>query len=152
MSISSRVEPNTLVDKKFIGIPYVHQGKSFEGADCIGLAVLFLREQGVEVDYDDGNGRVMRNWWQKNPRRFMDAMLSMGSVVSLPQARRLDCLMFIFGNEGNTFPSCLGIMVDDRHFLISTEERGSHVQMMSSFWKEKYSGAVRLHKVVERGL
>lgn len=140
-----KTDPNTLVDPKFVGIPYVHQGRSLEGADCIGVAILWLREQGLDYEYDDGKGEVMKNWWERHPRRFLDAMLQIGKIVKFSEVRKYDCLMFVLGNEGNTFPSCLGVMVDDRHFLVSVDGRGSFVQILDMFWKQKYFGAIRLH-------
>ena len=49
MSKISEIEPNSLVDPKFIGVPYKLNGRTFEGSDCIGLAILWLKETlGVE--------------------------------------------------------------------------------------------------------
>ena len=146
-----RIDPNALVNPKFLNIPYILGGREFTGADCIGVAILWLRDHGFEYKYDDGQGAVLAHWWEHKPRRFIDAMQQLGEFVRLQEIRKFDCLMFVLGNEGVTFPSCLGVMVDDRHFLISTENRGSFVQMMDSFWRGKFFAAVRLRETVGGG-
>lgn len=140
-----RSDPNLLVDPRFVGIPYKIGGKSVAGADCIGVAVMWLETQGIHHEYDDGMGPVMEHWWEHNPQRFAEAMLKIGTMIRLSEVRKYDCLMFVLGNEGNVFPSCLGVMVDDRHFLVSTHERGSFVAMVDTFWKSKFWGAIRIH-------
>lgn len=144
-----RIDPNSLVDKKFIGIPYKLGGKGFDGTDCIGVALLWLWEQGINYEYDDGLGPIMAHWWEKNPRRFLDAFLAQGINVRWPDIRKYDCLLLMDENGLSTLPSCMGVMVDDRHMLVSFEEEGSFVTMLSLHWKNRYFGAIRLHKVLE---
>ena len=145
-----KLDTENLIDKKFIGIPYKLGGKSFDGADCIGAAVLWLNSEGIKVEYDDNQGPVLAHWWEHSPQRFSNAILQLGKMVRIAEVKKYDCLLFILGNEGNLFPSCVGVMVDDRHFIISTEERGSFVAMIDIFWKSKLWGAVRLHTVSEK--
>lgn len=141
-----------LIDESLLGIPYLLGGRTREGADCIGTVILWLETQGIHYKYDDSQGPVLRNWWAKSPRRFLDAMLKLGTIVDFRDVRKFDCLMFVLGNEGNTFPSCIGIMVDERHMITSTEERGSFVEMLNIEWKKRFFGAIRLRKIVEAGL
>ncbi len=147
--MSVKIDPNTLIDPKFIRIPYVLGGKDFSGADCIGVAILYMRSIGIDYEYDDGMGPIMSHWWEHNPRRFLDAFLSMGTIVRFPQLKKHDCLL-LFGAEQSTFPSCVGIMVDDRHFLMAMPERGSFVSMLNLHWKNKMFSAIRLHKITEK--
>lgn len=140
-----------LVDSGLLGIPYKLGGKDRSGIDCIGVTVLWLKSQGIDFEYDDRQGPVLANWWERNPRRFMDAILEIGTIVRFNELRKFDCLMLI-GNEQAVFPSCLGVMVDDRHMLTATEERGTFVEMLNLYWKSRFWGAVRLRKVVEMGL
>ena|SRR3990167_10891404 len=145
----NKIDPNSLVDPKFIGIPYVLSGKTFEGSDCIGACLLWLKDQGVEYEYDDGMGPIMNHWWEHNPKRFINAFLMAGNIVRFSQLKKYDCVLLL-GAEISTFPSCVGVMVDDRHFLMSIPGRGSFVQMMNQFWKLKTVSSIRLHKVIER--
>ena len=149
MSEKLKMDPNTLVDPKFIGIPYALGKSSLEGADCIGLLIMWVRETfGIEYEYDDKQGAVMENWWERNPRRFLDAFLQLGDIVHFHDLKKYDVLM-LFGTEQSSYPSCLGIMVDDRHFLMMLEGRGSFVEKLNLYWKSKFFGAIRLHKIKE---
>lgn len=147
--MSLKINTESLIDKKFLGIPYVLGGKEFEGADCIGATILYMKSLGVDYEYDDGTGPIMSHWWEHNPRRFLDAFLKMGTPVRFSNLKKYDCLL-LFGAEQSTFPSCVGIMVDDRHFLMSVPERGSFVQMLNMHWKNKMFSAIRLHKISEK--
>lgn len=42
------------IKNKYVGIPYVHRGRSMGGLDCWGLALLIYRDLGINVwDIDD---------------------------------------------------------------------------------------------------
>ncbi len=147
-----QIEPNSLVDKKFIDIPYKIGKKEFDGCDCVGLLILYLQEHGVNYEYDDKMGPVLEHWWESNPRRFLNALAQEGELIQFSDVKKFDCLLF-FGEESvNRFPTCLGVMVDARHFLIATEKKGSHVTMLNKFWKGRFWGAIRLRKVMEAGI
>lgn len=139
----------SVIDPKYLGVPYVLFGKTLAGADCIGMAIMWLAEQGIQEVYDDNTGPMMAHWWENNPRRFLDAFLARGSVVRFQQLKKYDCLLLI-GDEQGTFPSCLGIMIDDRHFLTATLKRGSFVAMLDEHWKGKFWSGIRLKSVIER--
>lgn len=146
--MSIKFNPQSLIDKKFLGIPYKLGAKTFDQADCIGVAILWLKEQGIDYQYDDKQGPVMAHWWEHKPRRFLDAFLTIGNIVKFSELRKYDCILLL-GDEQSSFPSCVGIMIDDRHFLTSLESRGSFIDMMSMYWKSKFWSAVRLHRVSE---
>lgn len=138
-----------LVNKNLIGIPYKLGGKTMVATDCIGVVVMWLQSEGVDVKYDDGKGSIRADWWKKSPQRFTDSILSIGSVVRFQDLKKYDCLLL--ANPETLYPpSCLAVMVDDRHILTSTKERGSFVELLSMEVKEKFWGAVRLNAVVEK--
>lgn len=146
--MSIKLDPNSVVDKKFLGIPYELGKRGFDGADCIGVAILWLADQGIQYEYDDSQGPVMAHWWEHNPKRFLDAFLSLGSIIRWPELKKYDCLLLL-GDEVSSYPSCMGIMVDDRHFLTSLKDGGSFVSMLSLDWKQKFWSAIRLRKIEE---
>lgn len=148
--MSVKISPEKLIDKKFLGIPYKLHSKTYEECDCIGLAILFLREHGLEYEYDDNKGPVMARWWETHPRRFLDAFLAMGNVVKWPELQKFDCMLLMGEEEGATFPSCVGLMIDDRHFIGSLPSRGSFISELNVYWKSRFWSAIRLHKVAEK--
>ena len=147
-----RIDPASLVEPRFMGIPYALGKATFEEADCIGVCLLWLAEKGLKYEYRDKFGPVLAHWWEHRPRRFLDAVLQYGTILKFSEIKKFDVLLLFGGEEVNQFPTMLGVMVDDRHFLTSTEERGSEVFMLNVHWKNKYFGAIRLHKAIEAGL
>lgn len=86
-------EPPAFV-RNYIGIPFLERGRSREGADCGGLAVIFFREQfGIEIEGDEFDYSVAgalkafakhkalaqctRGWLQVDPgdEQFADALV-----------------------------------------------------------------------------
>lgn|SRR3990167_4286683 len=135
---------NDLVDQRLIGIPYKIGGKTAAGADCVGVAVMWLRSKGIMVDYKDGKGPISSDWWAKSPRRFMESLLEVGHAIRFQDVKKYDCLL-LFGNEQCLYPSSLAVMVDDRHILTASEARGSFCEILSESWKAKFWGAIRLN-------
>ena len=43
--------------RRYIGVPWVHQGRSTHGVDCIGLVVLAARDCGMDVTMKADYGR-----------------------------------------------------------------------------------------------
>ena len=60
-----QIDTENIVDRKFIGVPYKFGGKSFDGADCMGLILLWYMEQGIEFDYDEKTARNMKVFWER---------------------------------------------------------------------------------------
>lgn len=140
-----------MIDEKFLGIPYKIGGRTLEAADCIGVTVLWLKSEGIEADYDDSKGPVMSDWWVRNPRRLLEAVLQFGTVVRFAEIKKYDVLM-LSANEQGVVPGSIAVMVDDRHLLTSNEERGSFVEMLDMQWKNRFWGGIRLNKVAEKEL
>ena len=88
-------ERNLLVDEKFIGIPYLLGAKSFQACDCVGICLLWLKEQGFDYAYDDGYGKIMKHWYQEKPRRFVDAVLQYGSMITWADVKKYDLLLLL---------------------------------------------------------
>ena len=52
--------------RRYIGVPWVHQGRSSRGVDCIGLVVLAARDCGLDVAMEANYGRT-QNYAQMKP-------------------------------------------------------------------------------------
>lgn len=44
--------------REFIGVPWVHQGRTERGVDCVGLVVLCSRKCGLDVPMSANYGRI----------------------------------------------------------------------------------------------
>ena len=113
-----KIDPISVVDARFVGIPYKLGGKSFDGADCIGVVILWLKEQGLEYDYDDRDALRMKKYWETSPGKFVDMVSEYGVMITFPQVRKYDFLLF-FAGQDSVFPTLPAVMVDDRFMLLS---------------------------------
>lgn len=150
--MSIKLDSANLVDAKFLNIPYVLGKKDFSGSDCIGLCLLYLSEHGIDFKYDDKMGPVYEHWWEANPFRLMNAVSEYGKAIYYTSAKKFDLMLFFGEEQLNRFPMCMGVLVDDRHFLMALPDKGSFVQMFNKHWRGMLWGTIRLKKVVEAGL
>lgn len=74
--------------RRYLGVPWVHQGRSFGGIDCLGLVVEAARvSHGTTVDVRDytaqAQDETMLQMCQQHLQRIMPAELQLGDVVIL---------------------------------------------------------------------
>lgn len=140
-----------IIDPKFVDVPFVYEGKTLDGTDCIGLTILFLKEHGFDYEYDPKAEPALHHWYLSSMQKFADAMFKYGKVLGFSELKKFDVVMF-FGNDGlDRFPVLMGIVIDEgRHFLMNFREHGSHVVMFDEEWKSKFFGGMRLYKVMEK--
>lgn len=102
---------------KFVGIPYVFNGRTMEGFDCIGLLKLFYESQGWTETFDDGRS-ISKDWFEDEPMRFARYLianfdriedineLSEGSVILFEINGESHTAIYAgFGKFLSTFPS-----------------------------------------------
>lgn len=144
-----KTDPRSVTENRFLNIPYRLGGKDFDGCDCVGLCVLFLKENGLDYEYDMDKLPALKHWWQYAPSNFMNFILQYGSVIPFNEIQKFDVVMF-FGDDVHRFPSLMTVMVDDRHFLSIVHGETSRVKMLSIEDRDVFWGAIRLHKISER--
>lgn len=146
--MSVKIKPN--IDDKFIGVPFVKDGRSHEGTDCLGLVYLWYAHHGVvyEEAHDTGS-EAAGFWWAQNPRRYIEGMKQYGHTVAFFELKRHDMILFFDPQINSAMPIDAGIMVDDRHFLWTKVGAASEVQMLNEFFRNRFWGGLRLFKVTE---
>lgn len=151
---------NKLVPQEFIGVPFLRLGRSLtEGADCIGIAWLYLKAHGVEVPDTDGMP-IPRDWKKNDAERMLREMLKMGDLAPMSNLKKFDIVLFVLSDRRSRMPDHLAVMVSDSCFLHILEPRDgyedgepgcvygrSRVDQIDQFWKERLAGAIRLTKV-----
>lgn len=137
---------------KFIGIPYQSGGQSFLGADCMGIILLWYKEQGIVFDYDERTARNMKVFWERRPAEFMTLVSSFGSFISFQEIQKYDFLLFFGDGKDDTFPTFPAVMVDDRHFLSDMDKTKSRITMLDIEWKKRFWGAIKINKAIDKGV
>jgi cell wall-associated NlpC family hydrolase len=126
---------------RFIGIPYEPKGKSFAGADCVGLVELFNKE---------ALGRKIPDFSQLylDPRDYksLDGLIDSEKrhfdTISEPTFG--DTILFRIGS----YACHLGIYIDEQIFLHSHEGHDSAIERLDSLsWSKRILGFYRIRSI-----
>lgn len=131
------------IKDRLIDIPYRHNGRSYDGVDCLGLIYLFFKELGVELPIDDNRGYIGDDWYKTEPERYIEGLKSIG--VEIGHFRNLQILDIPYFTLYRNVVTHTGVMLDDRHFLhILTDKKVRVDSFERRFWRAKYVGGRRL--------
>lgn len=101
---------------KYLSIPYLDRGASFEGCDCWGLVCLYYKnELGIELPH-------FSNFAAQNTPLFNKA----------EQARIHDVMII---SDSGQAGHC-GVIISDREFLHTMESAGVHISRID-LWKDR---------------
>ncbi|MFP4017195.1 MAG: C40 family peptidase [Halanaerobiales bacterium] len=131
------------IKDRLSGIPYLHNGRSYDGVDCLGLIYLFFKEMGVELPIDDKKGYIPDDWYLVEPDRYIKGLRDIGEEVGhFSDLQILDVPYFRLYKNVVTHTA---VMLDDRHFLhVLIDKEVSVDSFQRRFWRAKYAGARRL--------
>ncbi|HLV09181.1 MAG TPA: NlpC/P60 family protein [Halanaerobiales bacterium] len=136
--IKKRVEA---VVKQLVGIPYVHNGRSYQGVDCWGLIYLFFKELGCSLPEDDGR-HIACNWYKSEPERYIIGLKTLGDEVDdFDKLRILDIPYFRLYRNIITHSGVMLSNSDVLHVLINKRVRIDSINRR--FLKYNYAGAIR---------
>lgn len=147
-----KTDPTTIIDQKFLGIPYQLGGKSFEGADCMGLLLLWYKEQGIEFEYSESLSNKMKTFWERRPAEFLSVVSKYGSFIPFHEIQKYDFILFFADKREAVFPSYPAVMVDDRYFLSNFDKTVSKITMLDMEWKNRFWGAIKVSQAIEMGV
>lgn len=84
---------------KYIGIPFVFNGDTFDGADCAGLVSLFYKEHGINIDYPKPKHK---NWYEID-KFYMQRYLMENFIMSrdINDIKPFDILYYLINGEGH---------------------------------------------------
>lgn len=124
---------------KYIGLPYLSNGRTESGVDCWGLACLFYRQElGIELPsynelYSDSNSPEVA--------QVINQHRDTWTTVASPQPGDL-CLFNIYGE-----PAHIGVYVGDNRFLHAREGRDSVVESLGSAqWSKRFQGFFKYYE------
>lgn len=127
---------------KFKRVPFVHNGRSMEGLDCLGFVALFYKEFGIDIPDGDG-AYVDERWFRTDPERYMRGIKALaGQDVAIDQLQPLDLVYFTLRRR---IINHTGIMISDREFVHMFPRRGLMIsRLMDPYWRMRFKGAKRL--------
>lgn len=144
--MSGNLNANGLVDPKFIGIPYRLKGRRFDGADCIGLVILWFQEHGYDVG-NSGSEPYAAHWTDEDPQLYLKKLMEYGDFVDFRQMQPNDVVMILNHDPDREKDSkrvdSIGVVVDGGHFLATTKEKGSQVGTFTVANLRYFVGAIR---------
>lgn len=123
---------------KYLKIPYLHRGCSFEGCDCLGLVRLFYKEEmGIllkDTEYEE-------DWYSAEPRRIIQnyKYWNFKKVADSPQ---IGDVLLIAEDE---YPKHLGVVCQDGYFLHTLKagtachsyKQGYYLQKVQAIYRHK---------------
>lgn len=130
-----------IINKKYLGIPYKHHGRTLEGLDCYGLILKIYNDLGHNLL--DINDNYDERWAWKNRNYFIENYYRQWQIVYSPNI--FDVVLFKNGlgvaNHG-------GVILSDESF-IHTCKVGTVVSRLSQ-WQHKLEGFYHLKERVCR--
>jgi len=125
--------------RRYVGVPFIHQGRTDRGLDCIGLIVRVahdlelsaadFRRYGREPD-----GRTFQDELKKHLDRRLDGQFDGGDILS-------------FALPG--YPCHVGIYTNDGTIIHALSRRGKVVEhKLSQDWRRKIRGVYRYKGIV----
>lgn len=127
------------VVRELVGVPYIHAGRDpATGLDCLGLVCVFYKRFGIAVPDGDG-APYERDWFRRDPGRYLRGILQHGVPVEPASLRALDFVYFFMGGV----VAHAGVMVDISRFIHVLEGRSVCVSRLNSMWRRRLAGARR---------
>lgn len=106
---------------KFIGIPFVSQGRSFRGCDCYGLVKLYYKEiLNIEIPETvitaEQPRRTFANYLNEISKNWTPTVPSKNAVVAMA-----------VNAEHPTLITHFAVMIDDKRFIDTRENMSSYL-------------------------
>lgn len=111
---------------KWVGIPYRLNGRDRNGADCLGLVWMYLKEQGISIP--DGDGEPINETWKERAQdRFLAELNRIAAKVDTP--KKNDIVLIHWFHQA----AHLGVMIDSQNMLHTSFDRTSEICPVSIF-------------------
>lgn len=123
---------------KYLGIPYVHLGRTMQGLDCYGLIILVYKDLGFElIDLTD----YEKNWSLKGNDLFIENYQKQWERVDV--SRLFDVVLFR-GTKSVT--NHAGIFLEGDRFLHCMEAGVVVGRFSVGGWAERVEGYFRIKR------
>lgn len=123
--------------RKYLGVPYLHQGRNRKGIDCIGLLISVAQNLGISDFNIDGYSRL------PSGRMMQRLMRDHMTEIALKEAGEGDVLHMSFGNQ----PQHVAVITETNPIRIihADSERGKVVEhVLDDQWMRCVRGVYRV--------
>ncbi len=128
---------------KYLGVPYLHLGRSLQGLDCYGLIIMVYKEIGYNlIDLDNYD----KNWTRKGEDLFVDNYQKQWVRVITPHL--YDVILFT-GAKGLT--NHAGIYLRPDRFLHCVKAGVVIGKFSNDLWANRIAGYFRLRLIFNIG-
>ncbi len=127
------------VDPKFIGVPFLWQGRTLVGTDCVGLVWMFLKDNGIVKEDTDGS-EYDKDWEKNDPQRLVKALVKVGRRIDKQEdLQPFDVILFKINGVVNH----VGVYIGYNKFLHVHAGSNSAIGRLSTLWGKFFYCAVR---------
>jgi len=124
---------------KYIGLPYKHLGRDFDGVDCFGLLRLIYKEELDIVLPDYTDLKYSKDWYKKEDH-IVENFQKYFYIIDRSE-KVFDCIIFYL-NSGFIANHC-GVYISDDKFIHIYEDETSMISRLSEFWIAKVYKHIR---------
>jgi cell wall-associated NlpC family hydrolase len=113
---------------KFVGIPFIDGGDSYDGADCYGLIRLYYRDElGIEIpNFDIGAYETKRVFWN-----FISEISKNWKFIKEPEK---NCVAAMSHDANHPkIVQHFGVYLGEKQILHTLENIGSHVVNLAEY-------------------
>jgi cell wall-associated NlpC family hydrolase len=126
--------------EQYRGVPFVHNGRTLDGLDCLGFVVHFYRNFGIYLPDSDGK-EIDKYWYKTDPQRYIRSIRRLNGVqVSIDDLKSLDLVYFAIAKDIITHT---GIMINSSEFAHMSPKSNFIISKMERHWKARCRGAIR---------
>lgn len=140
MQENHRVSDMAELLEQYRNVPFVHNGRTLDGLDCLGFVVHFYRYFGIYLPDSDGK-EIDKNWYKADSQRYIRSIRKLNGVqVSIDDLKPLDLVYFAIAKDMITHT---GVMINEREFAHMSPKSNFVVSKMERHWRKRCKGAIR---------
>lgn len=127
---------------KYIGIPFVHRGRTKNGVDCYGLITLIYKsELGINL-FDIET--YQKKWYEKH-NLFINNYYRQWGKIDIDKLQVYDVILFSIG-DSKLIPSHVGLYIGEDRFIHCMENSSVIISKLYGQWRKVFHSAYRFRQ------
>ena len=121
--------------EKYLGVPYLHHGRTLTGGDCWSLVILINKDRYIDIlDLEN----YEQDWARNGKNHFIENYYKNWEIVAQPKF--LDVLLF---KNHLGVVSHAGIYLSNGKFIHTHEKAGTVISRLAARWEQRLEGIYR---------